>query len=75
MYPFPILRLLNWLRLRNDVLTCMPAARTYVWGNDLGRPTLGKCFVCGTLIYYEKQNWVFRRKKCISCPCPDCGET
>ncbi len=62
-----LLKLLNRLGIRRDKLICMRQENTYFWSANLGERTPGFCCECNAPIYFEKQNWVFKRKMCHVC--------
>lgn len=72
-----ILRILNRVGLRRDVLACMRQSDTWCWPRGLGKMTPGICDKCGHAVYFERQNRVFAFKICNRCkfgPAPLCAE-
>lgn len=62
-----IIRILNILGIRKDVLICIRQDNTYVWTNRLGEKTSGNCCKCNELIFFEKQNQFYHTKICHIC--------
>jgi hypothetical protein len=60
------IRLLNWLKIREDTLICIRQEDTYCWPSHLGKQTEGVCSQCNQKIYFEKQNKSFK-KVCNHC--------
>lgn len=59
-------RFLNMIGWRKDTLWCCHKDDTWCWPKHLGKLTLGRCNICDGSVYYERQNWMFR-KICFRC--------
>lgn len=60
------IRFLNQIGLRKDVLYCMRQKDTWCWPDYLGKKTEGHCERCKEPIFFERQNWPYR-KICQRC--------
>lgn len=67
--PLFLLRWLNRLGFRRDLLIFMHPDDCYLWGDHLGPKTPGNCSRCGGPVVFEKQNAPFV-KVCNRCAFP-----